>query len=89
MTYSKSIGEMIIEFENSDKSDVATFNRVFFLSPLDFDSSLTVDIGEPCTNLSRVLYVDDVKIIHDFRPLKSELSDNDELDENKKGEFYE
>ena len=83
MIYSKSIGDLIKEFENSEVNDVKTFNKVFFLSPLlNFDSDLIVEIGEPSNNLNRVISVNDLCFVHDFRPLKSDFFDELNNDEN-------
>lgn len=71
--YINSLGQRINTFDNSDGS-LRTFNELFYLSPIHgFVDDADVEIGEPVTSMSRLITVNGIQFVHDFRPLNSEV----------------
>ena len=71
--YINSLGQRINTFDNSDGT-LKTFNEIFYLSPISgFVDNASVEIGDPVTSMTRVVIVNGIEIMHDFRPLNSEV----------------
>lgn len=66
----KTIGERIIQFDNSADSTLKTFNEIFTKCPITgFHDGAEVIIGEPHTaTTTRIVTVDGLDIIHEFNP---------------------
>ena len=90
MQYSKTLGNMINEFDNSPNSTVKEFNQIFFLSPIALaNEDDVVDIGEPTTAFTRLITINNTStFFHDFRPLRSEIVE-DILEEKEEWKMEE
>ena len=61
----KTLGQRVIQFDNSRNNTVAEFNRIFKAN-LDLNPRLEVIIGKPFTHYGRHIYVNGVEYNHLF-----------------------